>query len=267
LIVTADDFGRSASINAAVVQAHREGILTCASLMVNGDAFDEAVALAKANPNLGVGLHLTLCCGMSTLGADEIPDLVNNDGTLPHSAVAAGFAYYFSRGLRDQLRKEIAAQFQKFEATGLPCDHVNGHLHFHMHPTVLPLVIEEAKKRGVRAVRWTHPVELEWKLGRGRWFYRKSHWIIFRTLAKTARALMQAAAIPSADRVFGLLQDSRVTEEFILKLLAALPAGNSELYSHPSLDEFRHEYDALVSARVKQSIAEQGIQLIRYQDL
>ena len=91
--------------------------------------------------------------------------------------------------------------------------------------------------------------------------------MIFRTLSKRARPLMQAEAIRSADRVFGLLEDSRVTEEFILNLLAELPPGNSELYSHPSLDEFRHEYDALVSARVKQSIAEQGIELIRYQDL
>ena len=267
LIVTADDFGRSASINAAVIQAHCEGILTCASLMVNGDAFDEAVALAKANPKLGVGLHLTLCCGKATLDADEIPDLVNDDGSLPHSAVAAGFAYYFSRGLREQLRKEIAAQFQRFESTGLPCDHVNGHLHFHIHPTVLPLVIEEAKRHDIRALRWTHPVKTEWKLGRGHWLYRRSHWMVFRTLSKRARPLMQAEAIRSADRVFGLLEDSRVTEKFILNLLPELPPGNSELYSHPSLDEFRHEYDALVSARVKQSIAEQGIELIRYQDL
>ena len=267
LIVTADDFGRSASINAAVIQAHRDGILTCASLMVNGDAFEEAVALAKVNPKLGVGLHLTLCCGKATLGAEEIPGLVNEDGTLPHSAVAAGFAYYFSRGLREQLRKEIAAQFQKFEATELLCDHVNGHLHFHMHPTVLPLVIEEAKRRGVRAIRWTHPVETEWNLGRGRWFYRKSHWHIFRALAKRAGRVMKSEEMHSADRVFGLLEDSRVTEEFILKLLAELPAGNSELYSHPSLDEFRHEYDALVSPRVKQLIAEPGIELIRCQDL
>lgn len=267
LIVTADDFGRSASINAAVIQAYRQGILTCASLMVNGDCVDEAVALARESPELGVGLHLTLCCGKATLEADEIPGLVNEDGTLPHSAVAAGFAYYFSDGLREQLRQEIAAQFQKFEATGLPCDHVNGHLHLHMHPTVLPLVIEEAKRHGVRAMRWTRPVETEWKLGRGRWFYRQSHWTIFRGLSKRAIGVMRAQGMRSADRVFGLMEDSRVTEEFILRLIPELPSGNSELYSHPSLDEFRREYDALVSARVKQSIAEQGIELIRYQDL
>src|SRR6266705_6008158 len=71
LIVNADDFGRSHSINEAVIRAHKEGILTSASLMVNEPAFEEAVELAKANPTLGVGLHLTLLCGHSTLPADQ----------------------------------------------------------------------------------------------------------------------------------------------------------------------------------------------------
>jgi hypothetical protein len=68
-------------------------------------------------------------------------------------------------------------------------------------------------------------------------------------------------------RVFGLLQDSRVDETYLLKLLAVLPAGDSELYSHPSLDKFRHEFDALISPRVKERIGELGIELIRYRDL
>jgi hopanoid biosynthesis associated protein HpnK len=235
--------------------------------MVTGDAFEEAVQFAKENPPLGVGLHLTLCCGKATLGAEEIPDLVNEDGTLPHSAVAAGFAYHFSRGLRDQLQKEIAAQFQKFEETGLRCDHVNGHLHFHMHPSVSPMVIDEAKRHGVRGIRLTRPVEIEKKLGRGRWFYRASHWLIFRALSKRSEAVMRREGMRHPEQVFGLLEDSRVTEAFILKLLGNLPAGNSELYSHPSLDEFRHEYEGLLSPRVKATVAEQGIELIRYQDL
>ena len=73
LIVNADDFGRSASINQAVIRAHREGILTTTSLMVNEPAFEEAVALARENPTLGVGLHLTLLCGHSALPPEEIP--------------------------------------------------------------------------------------------------------------------------------------------------------------------------------------------------
>ncbi len=76
LIVNADGFGCSHAINQAVLQAHREGILTSASLMVNGRAFDEAVELARAHPRLGVGLHLGLVCGHSTLAPSAIPGLV-----------------------------------------------------------------------------------------------------------------------------------------------------------------------------------------------
>src|SRR5829696_971185 len=83
LIVNADDFGRSHSINQAVIRAHREGILTTASLMVNEPNFDEAVALAKENPKLGVGLHLTLILGHSALPKEKIPALVNEQKEFP----------------------------------------------------------------------------------------------------------------------------------------------------------------------------------------
>src|SRR2546426_5458445 len=103
LIVNADDFGRSRSINAAVIRAHREGILTTASLMVNEPDFAEAVALAKENPKLGVGLHLTLLCGHSALATETIPGLVNRRGEFPNNPVGVGANYFFKRKLREQL--------------------------------------------------------------------------------------------------------------------------------------------------------------------
>src|SRR5205085_9236593 len=129
VIINADDFGRSPSINEAVLRAHRDGILTTASLMVNESGFDEAVALARENPRLGVGLHLTLLMGRSALSPGEIPGLVNDRGGFADDPVTAGCRYFFQRGLREQLRREIHAQFARFRATGLPLDHVNGHLH------------------------------------------------------------------------------------------------------------------------------------------
>ena len=141
LIVNADDFGRSASVNQAVIRAHLEGILTTASLMVNEPAFEEAVALAREHPTLGVGLHLTLLCGHSALPAGEIPGLVNAKGEFSRNPAGAGFRYFFQRSLREQLRREIHAQFQKFRAARLPLDHVNGHLHLHLHPTVFRILI------------------------------------------------------------------------------------------------------------------------------
>src|SRR4051812_14479606 len=135
LIVNADDFGLSRSINEAVIRAHREGILTTASLMVNEISCAEAVELAKQNPRLGVGLHLTLLMGHSALAPEEIPGLVNEKGEFLNDPVKVGFQYFFRRELREQLRREIHAQFARFRATGLAPDHVNGHLHLHLHPT------------------------------------------------------------------------------------------------------------------------------------
>ena len=124
LVVNADDFGRSSSINQAVARAHREGILTTASLMVNEPGFAEAVALARDNPRLGVGLHLSLAS----------------------CPIAAGFRYFFRPSLRPQLKTDIRAQLHKFLASGLKLDHVNSHHHLHMHPTVLGILLQQLRE-------------------------------------------------------------------------------------------------------------------------
>ena len=268
LIVNADDFGRSRLINEAVIRAHREGILTTASLMVNEPDATEAIALAKENPQLGVGLHLTLLCGRSALPPEKIPGLVNARGEFSDNPVGVGFRYFARRGLREQLRAEIHAQFARFRASGLPLDHLNGHLHLHLHPTVFGLLCEDAAQLGLRHVRLTRDdFRLNAKIGRGRWLYRMSHAALFTMLVARSREAFRRLNLRAPERVFGLLQDSHVDEEYVLKLLPRLPPGDSELYSHPSLDKFRPEFDALVSPQVKARVAELGIRLIRYQDL
>jgi len=268
LIVNADDFGLSSSTNQAIIRAHREGILTSASLMVNGGALEEAVALAKENPKLGVGLHLTLCCGRATLPPSQIPTLVDVDGAFANSAISAGLRYFFLPGAKLELQREIPAQFDKFAQTGLKLDHVNGHLHFHLHPTVFSVLRKELRARRVRAVRLTYdPLRIDWPLGRGRWLYRLSHAIIFGWLSGRARSFLASDGIAHTAFVFGLLEDGRISADYLLGLARALPAGDSELYSHPCLGEFKHEYDALVSPQVKREFLKHGVQLIRYQDL
>lgn len=268
LIVNADDFGRSHSINAAVIRAHREGILTSASLMVNEDASDEAVALAIENPGLGVGLHLTLVCGHSALAPDEIPGLVDSQRQFGNCPVKAGFRYFANRKLRPQLETEIAAQFKKFHATGLSLDHVNGHLHFHLHPTILKILLDRAEPLDIRRMRLTRePFGMDVPLASGRRLYRLMHAAIFFCLSGGAQSRFQRKGIHYTDRVFGLLQDAHLNEAYILKLLPILPPGDSEVYSHPSLDKFRHEFEALISPRVKELVDRLGIELVRYQDL
>ena len=268
LIVNADDFGRSRSINEAVIRAHREGILSTASLMVNEPSCAEAVALAKENPKLGVGLHLTLLMGHSALSQERIPGLVNARGEFSNSPVGVGFRYFFERDLREQLRAEIHAQFKAFRSTGLPLDHVDGHLHMHLHPVVFRILMEDSEMLGIRHLRLTRDCfDRSRRMASGRWFYRTSHALIYEQLSARAREPLRQRGIKHAQISFGLLQDSHVDEVYILKLLPELPPGDSELYSHPSMDRFKHEFDALNSPRVKETVAQLGIKLIRYQDL
>ena len=268
LIVNADDFGRSASVNQAVIRAHDEGILTTASLMVNEPAFEEAIALAREHPTLGVGLHLTLLCGHSALPADQIPGLVNGDGEFSHNPAGTGFRYFFQPRLRDQLWREIHAQFQKFHATRLPLDHVNGHLHLHLHPTVFGILMADAAQLGLKRLRLTFdPFRLNLRLASGHFMYRALHMAIFHPLSARARPALARLNIRHTDAVFGLLQTGRVDESYVTRLLPLLPAGDSELYSHPSLDEAKHEFEALISPGAQAQVKQLGIKLIRYQDL
>jgi hopanoid biosynthesis associated protein HpnK len=268
LIVNADDFGRSSSINRAVIQAHQRGILTTASLMVNGAAVEEAVALAHEHPCLGVGLHLALSHGTSVLSHAEIPDLVDEKQNFSNDAPRAGFRYFANPRCQAQLEREIAAQFERFRATGLALDHVNGHLHFHLHPTVFKILRRRAREWGIRHMRLTRdPFFLNARLAPGRWLYRTSHALIFKILSAAAQSHLRALQIKCTEHVFGLLQNDLVDERYIRSLLPRLPAGDSELYSHPSLDEFKHEYDALVSPAVREDVERLGIKLIRYADL
>jgi hopanoid biosynthesis associated protein HpnK len=268
LIVNADDFGRSASINEAVVRAHREGILTSASLMVNEPACAEAVELARQNPKLGVGLHLTLLCGHAALPREQIPGLTNERGEFGNDPVVVGWRYFANRSLREPLRREIHEQFKRFRSTGLPLDHVNGHLHLHLHPVILPMLLDAAEQFGIRHMRLTRePFWMDAFLARGRRLYRSAHAAIYFILSGWARRGFRRKNIRHAQRVFGLLEDSRVDEGYLLKLLPVLPSGDSELYSHPSLDKFKHEFDALISPRVREQVDKLCVELIRYQDL
>ena len=268
LIVNADDFGLSRSINAAVICAHRDGILTSASLMVNEAASAEAVALARANPTLGVGLHLTLLRGHAAAPPEKIPGLVDVNARFSDDAVGASVNYFLNCELREQLRAEIHAQFARFHATGLPLDHVNGHLHTHLHPVVFDILMDEAERLQIRHLRLTRDDhEMNRQLAHGRLAWRAAHAMIFDWLAGRAHGALRQRGIKNTKVVFGLLQDSRVDEEFLLKLLPRLPSGNSEVYSHPSLTTFRHELEALVSPSVKSLVAELEIELICYRDL
>jgi hypothetical protein len=176
--------------------------------------------------------------------------------------------YFFRRALSAELEREIQAQMDRFAATGLKLGHINGHLNLHLHPVVLRILLRHRPAWAGAGLRCTHdPFWLSCHLGSGRWFYRCSHALAFGALSRWARPKLRREGIVHTTAVFGLLETAKVNEAYLLRLLASLPAGDSELYSHPCLEKFKHEFDALVSPRVRAMVANQGIKLVRYQDL
>lgn len=139
--------------------------------------------------------------------------MTNADGEFSNQPAGAGLKYFFRPELREPLRREIRAQFQKFLNTGLSLDHVNGHLHFHLHPVVFRILMDEAPGLGIRRMRLTRdPFWLNARLAGGHWLYRGLHAFIYVCLAGNARKRLRRAGIRHTHRVFGLLQNGRVDE-------------------------------------------------------
>ena len=268
LIINADDFGRSSGANRAIERAHRDGVLTSASLMVNEHGAEDAAEIAARNPRLGVGLHLVLVRGRSALKPSEIIGVVNQRFEFETSPVRAGIKYFFNQEMRKYLKHEIDAQFREFRTLGLALDHVNGHLNFHLHPTIFDIFRRHFHDWGVTGMRLTRdPLLMNFRLAFGRYFYRSSHAFIFNQLSARAVSSLDRRGIRYTDAVFGLLQNDRMNEKYLLKLLDNLWPGDFELYCHPDEDVHRHETEALCSPRVREKIQERGIELITYSDL
>ncbi|SDB61476.1 hopanoid biosynthesis-associated protein HpnK [Belnapia rosea] len=220
LIFNADDLGLAAPVNAAIEQAHREGVLTAASLMVGEPAAAEGVEVARRNPRLAIGLHLTLTDGTPTLPPERIPALVQPNGRFRDDMAGLGLTLAISAAARTQLRAEIAAQCAAFRATGLACDHLNAHKHYHLHPVIAVQAFAEAARQGIRAVRIPH------EPGTARALAPLILWL---------RRLAVRHGLRAPDRVIGLAWTGAFTAERLAEALARLPPGVTELYFHPAM--------------------------------
>lgn len=230
--------------------------------MVAERAATEAVAVARRNPGLAVGLHLTLTDGTPTLPPERIPVLVRADGRFRDDMAALGLTLAASAAARAQLRAEIAAQIGAFRATGLICDHLNAHKHFHMHPVVAAVAFRSARDAGIHAVRipWEPPVLVRAVEPRSATVTR-ALW----PFAAMLRLLARRHAVASADRVVGMAWSGAFTADRLAALLPRLPTGSTEIYLHPAVRDgfaggasgYRHaeEFSALLDPRVRAACA------------
>jgi hopanoid biosynthesis associated protein HpnK len=268
LIVSADDFGASGAINRGVARACRGGIVTSASLMAGGEAFEEAVALLDDLPQLGVGAHLTLVAGRALLPPARAPTLVAPDGSLPPEAGAFALSFFGGKISLADVRAELGAQLARLREAGVRLTHLDSHQHLHHLPGVAAVVVEAAREFGVRAVR----------LGRCRLWPRGPRWlrrqIGLRFAAEAFGRLARRAGLRMPDGLVAHAWAGGLTADRLAALMAELPPGTWELVCHPAEAEAEPEaaegYDrpgelaALTAAAVAAAREASGLRLINY---
>lgn len=225
VIINADDFGLCTEVNRAVRRAHRTGVLTSASLLVNAPGTAEAVALALELPTLGLGVHLALT---------ELQPLTRCPRLAPHGRFPSSHSLVYARLLarrvsRAEVRGEIEAQLTAARATGLPFDHIDGHGHVHVLPQVLEALVDIGGSLGFDRLRW--PDEAEWEPSRPPLAARLKRALVRRLCAAQPDAVRAWAR---TEHFFGLAASGQMTIARLRAVAAALPDGTSEIMCHPA---------------------------------
>jgi hopanoid biosynthesis associated protein HpnK len=286
LIVNADDLGWTLGVNRGIAQAHRNGIVTSASLLANGRAFEAGVQTACESPRLGVGVHLNLSDGKPVAPPEHVKSLLDENGDFSGGPEALLFRLTAKSLETKEVETEWHAQIEKVRAAGIRPTHLDGHKHVQMLPGLFVVALRLAKKHGIEAVRVAHeasrlraaltsggePAGLMLKQGvqaRG-----------LKLLARDARGMAERAGIGTADYFCGIAQTGVLTKKGVQQLLASLPEGTTELMCHPGyadaeletsatrLQKSRQtELEILTDSEIRKSIAALGIRLINYGEI
>jgi chitin disaccharide deacetylase len=274
LIVNADDLGLTPAVNRGILRAFQDGIVTSASLLVTGSAFEDAVVLARQNPKLDVGLHLTLVEERAVLGRELLPTLVDETGRLPRTSGEFLRRALMGRIRWDQVEREIAAQIARFQNTGLPLSHLDSHQHLHVFPPVFQIVRRLARGLGniwIRnpAGRWRKAPDVRM----GRWVQR----VGLNLTCLSAKALHGWQVPQMLDGMYGFQFGGRLTRSALEQVLRKIPDGLYELICHPGEDDadtrrrYSHwgyrwgeELQALTAPETRVFLQERGITLTSF---
>jgi predicted glycoside hydrolase/deacetylase ChbG (UPF0249 family) len=222
VIVNADDWGLTPGVNRGILRAFQDGIVTSASLLVVGSAFEEAVALARRNPDLDVGLHLALVEERAVLGREVLPTLVDEAGRFPRTSSEFFRRAFLGRINWDEVEREIAAQIARFQKTGLPLSHFNSHQHVHMFPPVFQIV--RRLIRGMDNV-WIRNPAGPWRkspdVRMGRWIQQLG----LNLTCLSARVLHGPPPPQMPDGSYGFEVGGRLTRSALEQILRKIPDG------------------------------------------
>lgn len=238
VIINADDLGSCESTNLAIAEAHLRGVLTSASLMANGTAFDHAVQhVVQQNAGLGIGLHICLTGGRALSAPEQIPLLVDRDGRFRHGFVSL-YRLTVSRRHEalSQIEHEVSMQFEHLQSRGISIDHVDSHRHVHMIPRIFPLVARLARRYGCRTIRMAdEPFMSLRSMIRPREVTRLlsnlPKKLLLSTLARRNRLAVGPLGVPS--RTFGILGSGKMDRRAILEALSGNSDGVIEIITHP----------------------------------
>jgi predicted glycoside hydrolase/deacetylase ChbG (UPF0249 family) len=240
LIINADDFGLTLGVNRAIAELHQAHVLTSATLMATGAAFDDAVAIARANPSLGVGCHVVLTDGEPVSPPDSIPTLLGADGK-NFKASLLDFMQALMRGniREEEIEREALAQVQKLQRAGIAVTHLDTHKHTHLFSAVARPLLRVAQRCSIGAVR--NPFEPAWssRLAPNA-FVRRLQFHILSILGKRSfESLPQLSNgnVQTTDGTIGVSATGQLDAVSLRKILHAMPEGTWELVCHPGYND------------------------------
>ena len=238
LILSADDFGLTSGVNRAVAELHRAGVLTSATLMARAAATDEAIAIARATPTLGVGCHVVLVDGEPVLPAQALPMLVDQcTGRFQPTSGAFVQRLFTGRIRSAEIEAETAAQIALLQSRGVALTHIDTHKHVHLFPAVLRPVLRAARAAGIRAVR--NPFEPAWSrraTPHAPWL-RRAEVSLLRLWEPAFRRIVAEEGFTTTDGALGVLATGTLDAATLAALLSNLPAGTWELVTHPGYND------------------------------
>lgn len=269
LVVNADDFGFTPDVNAGIVHAFREGILTATTLMANGDAFDDAVRLARENPGLDVGCHFVLCGG----GHSLLPPYPALPASVPRLVSAV-----YTGALR--LEAELEAQLRHIRAAGIQPVHLDTHKHTHLLPPVLDAIVAVAHRHGVRFIRRPFDLPMGMLGLPAAPLSKRPTALGMQLLRRRFSRILASRGYLATNHFTGFQLTGRYRTQDLVQLIAHLPEGVTELMTHPGfhgaalqaartrLKESRlRELEALTAPEVRAAIEQHGVRLSGYRQL
>jgi hopanoid biosynthesis associated protein HpnK len=284
LIFNADDFGMTRGVNEGIVRAHRDGVLTSATLMANGLAFEDAVRKALENPKLGVGCHLVLVGGKPVAPPDTVQSLIDSQGNLPDSLASFVARVTAGRIKTDEIECELKAQIEKIRSAGIVPTHLDTHKHTHAHPRVMEVVGKVAREFGISKIR--RPIEDlrdSWETTRGENSGVSKQIVAagaVRVVASRFEAIAEKHRLSCPDHFLGLAMTGQLGPAALRRMAESVQEGSTEIMLHPGIcdadlaasgsrlqQQRQTELDGLLDRGVREAFSQREIHLISYREL